>query len=761
MTAWIAQHFFHPALVVPWGVALVASPIIIHLINRMRFRKVRFAAMEFLLESQQRNRRRLLIEQLLLLLLRILIVLGLLALIARLILDPAQLSLFRGAKSHHVVLLDDSGSMQNQWSDTTAFAEAVDVVKKLAAEGAHLPDTQRFTLIRLSEPDRPLFVERRVNEAFVNELETKLENLRCSHRSLDLTPALDAARELFADDTTNIKHLHIISDFRLIDWSRSTAVAGAVRTIADAGVEVNLVRTVPERSENLAVTALAGDLHVAAVDVPLRLNVTIKNFGEQVAEDVGLAVLVDGEKLPMNIRFDKIEAGDDVNREFDVTLHTPGRHGIRVGLEGDALEQDNTRFLAVDITESIPVLIIDGDPSGEEGVYVADALAADPGLTGLSPLVEGTDYPGRHPLDAFGCIYLLNVPELSADAIEALAEYARGGGGLVWFLGDAVKPSFYNEKLYSPGERLFPVPLASARQELAHRDETLPGPDLRFTDHPLFRIFQGRENPFVESVRIDTYLPAAEGWDRDDQRRQDGVATIAALRNNDPILFEHRFGKGRVVTSLTSAGPVWNGWARNPSYVVFQLELQKHVARSDRTLQRREVGDAIQFSLNPAEYLDSVEIAPPEASGQMLTRLKASRKAVRPENSESADRSGGRESGGDVELVVDYRDTDSPGIYSVRLFDQNQASKTSLIAYNVPVEESDLQLATDAQIRAGIGDDVRVQIQQPGSVHWIQGRQAGHEVRKLLLLLLFVILLAEQLLAYRLSYHPKAAGVPT
>ncbi len=67
MSDWIAQHFLHPSFVLPVGAALLTVPVIIHLINRLRFRRVRFAAMEFLLKSQQRNRRRLLIEQLLLL----------------------------------------------------------------------------------------------------------------------------------------------------------------------------------------------------------------------------------------------------------------------------------------------------------------------------------------------------------------------------------------------------------------------------------------------------------------------------------------------------------------------------------------------------------------------------------------------------------------------------------------------------------------------------------------------------------------------
>ena len=136
MSDWIGQHFFHPSYVLPWGVALASVPIIVHLINRLRYRRVRFAAMEFLLKSQQRNRRRLMIEQLLLLLLRIAIVAGILLLIARLELDPSTLWAFRGGKSHHVVLLDDSGSMRDRWGETSAFKEGLAIVRRLAAEGA-------------------------------------------------------------------------------------------------------------------------------------------------------------------------------------------------------------------------------------------------------------------------------------------------------------------------------------------------------------------------------------------------------------------------------------------------------------------------------------------------------------------------------------------------------------------------------------------------------------------------------------------------
>src|ERR1700724_602399 len=114
------QLFLNPAYAIA-GAALISAPIIIHLINRMRFRRVRWAAMEFLLRSQKRNRRRLIIEQLILLLLRILLVLLAAFLVARFVAGAVG----GGQGATHVVILDDTPSMADRSAeatkDTTAF----------------------------------------------------------------------------------------------------------------------------------------------------------------------------------------------------------------------------------------------------------------------------------------------------------------------------------------------------------------------------------------------------------------------------------------------------------------------------------------------------------------------------------------------------------------------------------------------------------------------------------------------------------------
>ena len=62
-----------------WGFLLIGVPILVHLINLLRHRRQKWAAMEFLLESYRRNRRWVMLKQWLLLLARML-VMGLLVL---------------------------------------------------------------------------------------------------------------------------------------------------------------------------------------------------------------------------------------------------------------------------------------------------------------------------------------------------------------------------------------------------------------------------------------------------------------------------------------------------------------------------------------------------------------------------------------------------------------------------------------------------------------------------------------------------------
>src|SRR5215475_12635627 len=122
--------FLNPAFMVA-GLALVSAPIIIRLINRMRFKRIRWAAMEFLLKSQKRNRRRLIIEQLILLALRCLLVLLAGFLVARFVGNVMGLENLGGnVGTEYVVILDDKLSMRDRWKELGETTSSFDVAKE-------------------------------------------------------------------------------------------------------------------------------------------------------------------------------------------------------------------------------------------------------------------------------------------------------------------------------------------------------------------------------------------------------------------------------------------------------------------------------------------------------------------------------------------------------------------------------------------------------------------------------------------------------
>jgi hypothetical protein len=548
--------------------------------------------------------------------------------------------------------------------------------------------------------------------------------------------------------------LHVISDYRQPDWQEQQSLAQIVKELDSAGVAINLVKTVGRRNSNLGITSLSGDLQVASVGVPVRFSLSIQNFSDQVATKVPVNIFQDGQKLPLTINFDRVEVGVSVDQEFDLTFDSPGRHRVDLRLGADSLLADNARFISVEVSPINRVLIIEGNPANDDGEYLVDALAADPAITGYSAQLETVDYLRRRSIDEFQSVFMLNVSDLPADALAPLEEYVKGGGGLAWFLGDEIRPSFYITELYNGGAGLFPVKIGIVANQTQSSGDS--DPDTEFDEHPIFGVFQGQENPFTELTRVFEYFPVSEDWEVDDQQRGDNVQTIAHLTNRQPLAFTTSYGEGMIFTCLTTCAPTWNNWARYPSFVPTMLDLEKFIARRDRILETRQSGELIQLSLNPAEFLDEVEIFGPDDTDSP-TRLKAA-----PANSAASGSEGTAAPSAatmPVRLQASYRDTDTPGVYRVRLLDQNQTPVERWITFNVPVEESDLSLATTELIRKQLGNNLEIQIHEPGEFSWIAGRDAGQEVRFWLLVILFVILLAEQLLACKLSFHPKVATV--
>ena len=721
------------------GLPLALLPVLIHLINVVRHRRVQWAAMEFLLASQRKNRTWVLLKELLLLLVRMVAVAGIVLLLAQPMLTSAWGRLLGSRAVHHVVLLDDSFSMSDRWGQTSALDEARQAVLRIA-EALGTAGEQTFTLLRFSQAGRairgtqPDLLQRRVDAEFLDDLRSKLAGLTPSQTDAGPLEALRAVEQLLGRAEYAAQNVYLVSDFRAREWEDPGDLVQALADLHRGGARLYLVHCVESEHPNLAIEQLVPGTGTRAAGVPLFMEVTVRNFGAAAVKDVPVLIEADGQALPA-ATVAEIPPRQAVKERFLVRFANAGVHRIAARLEADAVAADNARFAVVDFPAAVPVLLVDGGPRGDDARYLSAVFAVGGGVTtGLSPRVEPPRFLASEPLEPFRGIYLLNVGRLEKSAVAALERYVAAGGGVAWFLGDQTQPDFFNQELYRQGQGIFPVPLGQPAELLP--DYLLKTPDLQVSGHAIFQIFAGARNTFLPLVMVSRYFAVAPGWKPESAP---AVEVLARLRNGAPLVVEKRFGQGRVVAFLTTAAPHWNNWARdNPSFPVAMLELQAFLAGPAPDDMLRRVGAPLELRFDPAQYEPQVQFEVPNHQ-----RLPSGTVEAIPTS--------------DGQLLATLADTDISGFYQARLVRKDGQEERRQWAYNVEAAEGDLRTLTGEQLLARL-ESVPCEYHPAGAFQYNPQHDAGYNLSDVFWSLLVALLLGEQVLARLASYHPPRRG---
>lgn len=727
------------------GLGLAALPVLIHLINLMRHQRVKWAAMDFLLQSQKRHKKWIVLKQLLLLLTRV----GAIAAVALMVAQPVVRNewgeLFGGASTHHVVLLDDSFSMSDRDTTSSAFDRAKQVVQRLAEQAGRQGSGHAFSLLRYSGAARLAVgpqqdvVQQPINADFLVELQKLLEPMQPSETAATALDALAASRRLPAKSEDENRIVYLVSDFRRNEWNEPTELRDALAALDESNTKIHLVQCVDRMHENLAITELKPLEGIRAAGVELFIELAVKNFGDAPVREVSVRLEENGHSRP-GLVIDAIGAGETVRRRFRVNFPTAGEHTIAARLGADAVLTDNTRFAVVDVPDGVPVLIVDGATPARDGYFLAAAL--NPGgkvQTGLLPQIEQPSFlRKREELAKFDTIYLANLERLDAPEIDAIEQYVRSGGGVAFFVGELSRKEFINEQLYRDGAGLFPVPLLLPTDLLPDRLEQAP--DIQATDHPIFKtLLAMRLNP-LDEVLVQRYYSTPQSW----RPAEDStVQVLAELRNGAPLVVERKFGDGRVVAFLTKASPqqtslgTWNNWARNHSYLLVLLNLQGYLGEGRRPLDQRMVGTPLTIALDPEQYGPQVSFTPPGDGSQAEILVDATRR--------------------DEQLQAALGDTAERGIYAARLATRDGESVERRFAFNVSPAEGDLHTLDGEQLAPRLGG-LRYQYHRAEDLNYDPHDIAGFNLSRTILYILLGILVCEQLLAYSASYHPSRKG---
>ena len=749
----IGLAFLNPLLL--WALPLAAVPVIIHILNRRRFKKVPWAAMEFLLKAMKRNRKRLRFEQWLVLLLRVLAVLLLVALVSRPQLGGGALL---GARTHHVVILDDSASMTQRSGSSNLFEKAQGKVRALADELAQRRDGDIFSIALTSTPDAWALAPQRVGSNFGQTAGAALRSLVVSDLSADVGAALRAAvaRSAVVDEASRTE-FYIVGDRRKWDWSTDDGKPRGqlveALTSMDRGRAHVTVLEVGGQHDNLAVVQVALLDRLAIASVPVSMGVDIKNFGLDPTPATTVAVGVDG-RTSVNLNVPDLAPGERVRVPFAHTFHTPGAHRVEATLTpGGTFSFDDRRTLALQIRDKSRVLLVDGEPDEGDGETFFLRATLDVPESGIEAQVVTESGFDEVNLGAFDMVWLCNVQAPTKEAAERLEAFVMSGGGLAITLGSLVDARRYNELLWRGGEGPLPLPIG----DIDGDPDRPASAFLAAADHPvcdgvaeLFQLVMGRW------VQVNRWLTIEQ---------PDGheAAVVARVRDAEgpPLLATRSYGVkgGEVALFAITADRFWSNLPSTDLFLVMTHQLHRFAARRDDLSQHNLATDETwSRQLDPGLYLPDVTL---RAAGGDDERTFTATAPLFEGGSEAAngdrDVQAGVASASNaapvdpppLEVEVDLRGLSERGAYEVTLQRHDGVTERQILARNGPVDEGRLVAFDEASFKRLYAANVHDLVTFARGEGGVGARASEGEAWPLLAGSLLLGLLLESLLAWR------------
>lgn len=703
-----------------FGLAAVAIPIIIHLLNRQTNRVVEWGAMNFLLESLAIRNRRIQLEEALLMACRCLLV-GLLALAlcrpfipptsnipwllvlplafigiiglgvatvlqnepqwrkwilivsiaallicAALVVFEKYLNLSRfgpGGRQDIALIIDGSTSMtmipDSNELGVSNFERAIEEARAVIKRA---PRGDAFSLIlggptpnaKVLEPT----TDRAELEAILDEIQP-LDGPMATYNAFTL-----AALSLTRGDHT-AKQIILISDGQSVGWE--TGKADRWNFLRDAfknlPVEPQIVfreLALPSSLRNLAVTDVSLSREIVGVDRPVEVSVTIENTGDEAVTPSSVDLLIGDLQVETAVA-GTIQPGAKETLNFTHQFTSPGATVLTARIAvGDEIIQDNERPVALNVADSLRVLLVDGRTSGrfferaatfpalalapssltlypekagtqsattDELSYDDNAASYDPNYDPVRFLVEPTIVPTSElttllNFSAYDTVILADVPQLTSGTADRLVQYVQAGGGLLIAPGSKASPEFYNNWPLSDGTFL---PATLGETLSINSGDNALSPSAQSLIHPALQKIAARKGSDFDSANIQSHWPLTV------PDALSGDSSVGArLTDGSPMLVSRRIGQGTVVLLATTLDNQSGNLPTRQSYLPFLHELTYSLANPAAYDLNLEPGWEVALQLSGTrgsvlgQGLRAAYYSPIDAQEEMLTRVDPS-----------------------------------------------------------------------------------------------------------------------------------------
>ncbi|HEY3320481.1 MAG TPA: VWA domain-containing protein [Planctomycetota bacterium] len=719
------------------GTVLGAVPIIIHLLNKRRFRPVVWAAMEFLLSAIQKNQRRLQLRDIILMLIRAMAIVCLALALARPAVSARGL-LGSGMKTGAIILLDNSLSMGYNNGRETRFDGAKRLAKQIISQ---LEPGSWCGLYAFSDDVKMPLGEPSPDLAY---MEQELDrSVQLSDGGTNIERALKRAKKLF-DTHREYKlanrEIYLITDMQARPWQDVSDQFRPLLKELSTNSAIYLINAGDAGSENVALLDLTPTDTLAAVETPISFVAKIKNYGQSDVRGLAVDLYIDPtgkDDKPAERATVNVDSRETASVTFEARFNKGGDHKIEVRLANDRLMADNRRFCTIEVVEDSRILLVDGrdqradDPLSNETGYLRFAVSPkDPeNPDKQSPVVTETvgqqRFSDRNLLN-YQAVVLSNISSLPQSALTALERQVRAGMGLLIFLGDQVEPTVLNGMLGEAGNKLLPAVIGPTWGEAPAIGEAKEPQAFSFAmdklSHPIMTDFAGSD--FAELL---TAVKIYRGFDLT-PLKDDSVRTVAYLSNGKPAIVEKKVGAGFVLLMGFPATTSWTNLPTQPVFPILMLRAVNMLTLGNRMPKNLPTTLPLHGTVSAVDLNTIVRITPPPP---------LQKKEMRPERTT------------DGRAAFDYTETDKAGFYDVVLDRVPRVQMTYALNANTEVE-SNLDNILQAQLKMNYPEfDFSYVASSADFPNRLASQRRGSELWPYLMAMVFLLLAAESLLANR------------
>ena len=398
------MQFLNPLFL--FGLLAISIPIIIHLFNFRRYKKLEFSSIKYLKQVLLETKKQKKVRNLLLLLFRILSILFLVLLFSYPYIRKQDSNLLSKAKNSVVVFIDNSFSMQNNSSQGSALDQAKQRAKEII--DAYGNDDSFMLLTTELLGKHQSFVDKKRFVELVNEVEiSSVSSLNSS--------SLQKAFSLLNTKQTN-RLLYFISDFQSPGFDVENFPM-------DTTVLTNFVPIEVNNLDNLYIDSISFASPIFSLSNNVTINIKVKNSSENDAEKVGIKLYLNDKQI--SIASVDIPSNQSETIEMSFPLESRGIIHGRISILDNPISFDDDFFFTIHTKESINILSIN---SQSPNPFIQKLFSNTPELNLVNINDKSIDFS---EFNKYSLIILNSLKTLPSGLVSELKNFRQNNGDII------------------------------------------------------------------------------------------------------------------------------------------------------------------------------------------------------------------------------------------------------------------------------------------------------------------------------------------